>query len=315
MCKGCNSSNWTNNACSTCGMRRQWAEVVAGSSNPPPKNAPAPNPVAAQLQAVAQKLSQAAGVAPVSPAPSPAAPAPTPSSDAATEQTDPSQKQILDSIKKLEVALAALPEGAGCDAARASVQEQLDARRRQLGEVRPIGKRLDSAQAALSRARARAEAAEESVRLAEQARQAAAAEVQRLEADVAQLQQQVAQVKPDPKPAAHDLAEQLKATVAQLESYGTVSPDAIAEARRASEEIFNKFKLTLDMAAQAATHGTANRRHSHKGPPRPEVVMEPPRRLNGKQAAPKQYISDYFRPAKTQKTSFSQAAREGAART
>ena len=112
-----------------------------------------------------------------------------------------------------------------------------------------------------------------------------------------------ARAKETPKPVAINLGEQLQATIKQLEEYGTVSPEGLAEAKKASEEIFAKFQATLDMAAKAAAQGAgdpARPRYNHKAPPVEPVSMAPVRRHTGKQPA-KYYISDYFNPSKKPK--------------
>ncbi|CAK0874646.1 unnamed protein product, partial [Prorocentrum cordatum] len=180
--------------------------------------------------------------------------------------------------------------GCGLDPARQPIIEQLATRRRQLSDAKPLGKRLDGALAAFERAKAS---------------EAAALEVAQLESDVAELQQQVAaaRAKETPKPVAINLGEQLQATIKQLEEYGTVSPEGLAEAKKVCEETFAKFQATLDMAARAAAQeagAPARPRFNHKAPPVEPVPMAPLGRHAGKQPA-KYYISDYGNPAKKPK--------------
>lgn len=204
---------------------------------------------------------------------------------------EPTQKRQATAIQQLEAALAALPEDGGHEATREILQEQIVQKKKALGEARPIGKRLDSAQAALERARSRHNSAQESVRLAHEAADAAAAEVVRLEAEVTSLQQQVTQEKTPP--AVQELGRLLQETVQQLEAIGTISPDAIVEAKAQSDEIFTRFKATLDNAARAAAAPT--RVTSKTAPPEPVPMQEAPvdHRLRGKQAQ-KKYITDHL---------------------
>ena len=80
----------------------------------------------------------------------------------------------------------------------------------------------------------------------------------------------------------------------QLEALGTVSPGAIAEAKTQSDEIFNRFKATLDDAARAATAPT---RMVCKTTP--VQMQEAPidHRFRGKQV-PKKFITDHFKLVK-----------------
>ncbi|CAK0878577.1 unnamed protein product, partial [Prorocentrum cordatum] len=147
---GCRSSNHTENACSTSGMRRSRADVAkaAAQSSPPPAPKPPVNNVSQQLQAVAAELSQAAGVSAATSCETPPQTPPPP-----TASPSPAKRsQMVDAAKKLEAALAAAPEGPGLEEARRHLQVQLDAKRKELGDTRPLGKRLDGAKAALERA-------------------------------------------------------------------------------------------------------------------------------------------------------------------
>ncbi|CAK0866816.1 unnamed protein product, partial [Prorocentrum cordatum] len=131
---------------------------VGGPVIGPPAPKPPANNVSEQLQAVAAKLSQAAGVSAVpsceTPPQTPPPPTASPCGTGAVSEPSPANRsQLVDAVKKLEAALAAAPEGPGLEEARQHLQAQLDTKRKELGDMRPLGKRLDGAKAALERAR------------------------------------------------------------------------------------------------------------------------------------------------------------------
>ena len=316
VCTGCQSTNHSKHVCNTCGMRRSWAEAAKSAQNVsealPPGPGPKPgNPVQQQLQVIAQKLAQGTGLVPPSP---PTSTSPPPSGAvlttetmppaAGSEEAPPIRTELVSSIKQLEAALTSIPDVPALQGARAQVQQQLDEKRKQLGDLRPIGKRLDGARAALSRSRRRLATAEESLRLAQQAVDAAKEEVQKLETDVRELETQVPTTSATHEIAASDvianLTTQLDATIAQLASFTTVAPDAVAEAQAQSQSIIAKFKATLDQAAAAAAAAPANhgRRITTKAAP---VALRI--RHVGKQA-PKRFTKNYFKG----KTNFSRGA-------
>ena len=309
-CAGCKSTNHSKNACTTCGMRRTWAEAVKNSHPSPPQQdgtgntsaSPAHtssgNQVQQQLKVVAEKLAKSAGMSPLSPSPvvPPAAAASPPGGvPAAPEDTSTTRGALVESIKQLEVSLSTLPQDSSLDGARAAIQFQLDSKRKQLGELRPLGKRLDGARAALERAQKRHATAEESLQLATQAVKTAADEVAQLRKDVAELEKQVAAAPPSTAPAPpaqstiDELTKQMEAAVHELAQFGSVSPEALREAQAQSEAILAKFKATLEHAVQTCPPRRA------QGKQAPTML---PVRHNGKQA-PKRYITDWFTRAST----------------
>eukprot|EP00973_Karenia_brevis_P087740 12169601-Karenia_brevis.AAC.1 len=142
------------------------------------------------------------------------------------EQEQQTKLQLIESIKQLETALAAIPEGNGNDAVRKSIMEQIEVKKKKLGETKPLGKRLDSARAAYERALKRLAMAEESIALALKAKEAAEVEVEQLKADVASLEAQVAGTPQKAVPTVVELETQLLAAIQQLKEFEKISPAA-----------------------------------------------------------------------------------------
>ncbi|CAK0830495.1 unnamed protein product, partial [Prorocentrum cordatum] len=214
-------------------------------------------------------LSQSAGLSPVTvPAPKaasypPCAPPATVAgaAEGTAHNGDPTaKKDIVAAVKQLESTLAAMQDAHELQEARQAIQARLDAKKKQLGDLRPVGKRLRAT-------------------LAQKAVEAAAEEVTSLKKAVQELEQQVssAQATPQPAPMAEgaplDLPEQqLHAARHALSQCASVSPAAVQE----SEDLFAKFQVTLEHArAQPTPRHAAGK----QGPP---LLRE---RLNGKQPA------------------------------
>ena len=178
-----------------------------------------------------------------------------------------------------------MPKDPTLEMARNQIQQQLDARRKQIGDLRPLGKRLDGARAALERARARQTTAEDGLKLAQQTVASAREEVAKIAQEVAELEKQVSQPPPPSQDTLDGLTAQLQAAVQDLTKLGCVSPEAIAEAQSQSETIISKFRATLASAVQTSHH-----RLNGKQQPAPLNV-----RHRGKQP-PKRFIHDYFTP-------------------
>ena len=123
----------------------------------------------------------------------------------------------------------------------------------------------------------------------------------KLRSEVATLESQVvSQEQCQPAPAAmQELGRLLQATVAQLEALGTVSPDAIAEAKSQSDVIFSMFKSTLDDATRAAAPPT---RATSKTTPVPMQEAPVDHRVSSKQP-PKRFIYYHFDPQAKRKSS------------
>ncbi|CAK0791460.1 unnamed protein product [Prorocentrum cordatum] len=286
--KGCQSSNHTKNARSTCSMRRSWAEAAKSAtqpSSPPPAPKPPANNVPQKFQAVAAKLSQAAGASaapscerlPQTPPPASASPGGT---GAASEPSPAKRSQLVDAAKTLEAALAAAPEGPGLEEARQQLQAQLDAIRKELGDTRPLGKRLDGAKAALERAKTRQAAAEESPQLAQQAARAATTEVATLQQTSHKLEMQIPGHTDPPRTSLEELGAQPRAAVEQLAALGSISPAAVEEAKTQSDAVSARFQPTLEHAENVdapmrmnGTQAPARARARLNGERRPKRVI------------------------------------------
>ncbi|CAK0829298.1 unnamed protein product, partial [Prorocentrum cordatum] len=255
---------------------------------------------AGPADAVAAKLSQSAGLSPVtapvpeaasSPPPAPPAAVAGAADGTAAEGEPPAKKDIVAAVKQLESALAAMSDDPELHEARQAIQARLDAKKKQLGDLKPVGKRLGDTRAALERAYKRQSAAADGLALAQKAVEAAADEVTSLKKAVQELEQQVASAHAAPQPAPMDDGDplglpkqQLNAAVQALSQCSCVSPEAVQEAQRQSEDISAKFQVTLEHApAQPAPRRAV-------GKQRPPRLRE---RLNGEQPA-KRYITEPF---------------------
>ena len=148
-CHGCQSANHSKNACSTCGMRKSYASVVAQTVQAAPHQQSAPhqvgNPVRAQLQQVAEALTKVVASAPTE-APQPGLP------------TNVSKSDVRARIKCLEAVLASMPaEDDDLKQERDAVLAKIAFQKSLIREAPLPGARLDSALAALTRARGRKE--------------------------------------------------------------------------------------------------------------------------------------------------------------
>ena len=148
-CVGCRSTNHSKNACSTCGMRRSWAEMATGQSQPstlqpPPAPTVTQNPVSAKLGQVAEKLHQ--NIVTQSD-PNPAATNTPPGQADGGAQTNNGTGQQQDraaiqaSIKSIENAIAAL-SGDEFSEHRSVLQGQIEAKKKSLIAAKPIGQKL-----------------------------------------------------------------------------------------------------------------------------------------------------------------------------
>ena len=312
-CSGCKSSNYSKNACGTCGMRRSWAEVVktpADTTQPKNKHMQqspphvTQNKVEQQLAEISEKLKlatagkitlkcgQPVGVKPHSSAEAPAPDVGAKShlpADAPGAEESATRSQLVSSLTQLESALAALPEGQGNDVHRTYISENIEEKRRLLGETKReklgVGKRLDMARAAMERAQKRKSIADDSVALALSAQENATAELEQISSEVTSLQQQLSSSSSSVT-SMEELEMQLVAAVESLELCEAISPDSVTDARNQSLELLRKFKQSLDLAT-IVQGGGRPRMHGKQVPQRPMVPPEavgidPLRRIPGK---------------------------------
>jgi hypothetical protein len=304
-CKGCNSTNHSKSACSVCGMRRSYAEVVKDDSKQVlalSVGAQTQATIRAQLAEVAARLKAASAAqdpavkhAQYSEVPVPFTPPP--------EEAPPllSRAHILAAIKRLETALSAM-EGDDFKEMRASLLEQIDERKKQLIDTKPIGVRVDGARAVLERSRKRLAHAAESVALANQVHEAAKAEESRLTSELAALELQLAlggggpqapSTSTSPTTSLEELGVQLTAAVEQLRGLEAVPGVAAEDAHNQSIALLAKFKATLEAASKHADF-KLHRLRAKTTPP-PHVVQTPSVRIVGKQ---KVLITDFFGSSK-----------------
>jgi hypothetical protein len=337
-CNGCNSSNHSKNACGTCGMRRSWADVVKNNPDtqqqqqPKPPQLPSQNKVDKQLAEVAEKLKQAkAGrqqqqqpqqhpggannrVPPAAPQPNawtkPHAPT---AFDAPSVEESTSKPKLVAAIKALESALASIPEGQGNDEVRTRLLEDIEEKKSQLPDTRPLGKRLDASKAYLERCQRRKEAADEAVALALAAQKHAVAELDEAASQVDSLQSQLSSS--SSSTTMEDLEIQLNAAVASLEQSDSVAPEIVAQARQEALALLSAFKSTL-IQAKMVDEGGRPRLNGKLHIPAPLVSGNPVRRVRGPTPAAEvpmkqqNYVANHFSQSKRHCT-FSRDALEG----
>ena len=301
LCRGCQCTNHSKAACTTCGMKRSYADAATAAQAPMPTPA-STNKVRYQLNLVDTLLSQDAGlpaVATKTPPPTSAGGAPPAVAPAPSGAPARAPKEVK---KQLEDALAALPDLPEMEAARKSLQEQLNQQVQLIRSSAPLGARLDGAMAALERAKKRRTAAEQAQQLAAQAVVDAQKECEALAADVEALQQAMASAPPaEEAPPATDLMSQLSSAVASalasLEGNSCVDPAHLQQAKEHSAKLVEGFNVTLRHAVnvQAAREAPSQRLTGKQsvGAPMPDV-SDAKLRLVGKQP-PKKVITDYFK--------------------
>ena len=265
-------------------MKRSYAEVATAPGHPPAAPPPAStNAVRAQIQQVDALLAEAA------PAPAPPLVAPP----AAT--TEASVKHMKDVKKQLEDSIAALPSLAEFEPARAAFQAQLDGVVARIRSAAPPGARLDSARAALDRARGRKAAAAEALSKAHAALEAADAECIQLAKDVEALKAEMAPAAAAPPCTSSQLQRLEEAATDMLSELATAEgadPAHVKVATELSQQLVKGFQESLAQARAAARAAELNqpRRIVGKQPlPEPSsaqmAIDQPvPTRLNGQQA-------------------------------
>ena len=318
-CKGCNTVCTSKNACTTCGMRRSWADAArAAVQAPPPALPSAGQGTRAKLDELTAQLTSMA-VVPPSPPAAPATPvAPLPAAavappPAAEPGGTPDRKAISAKITSFEAALAAVPPDEVEMAAmlRTKIQEQKNL----LTQAKPLGARHDAAKAALARAQQRQAEAESAMAAAQQLHANTLVEVSTLQSELRDLERQLAQAPsedspmPEAEPGAastppmtqvHTL---LTKALTELSSDEYVIPEHVEAAKVHIQTLYDGFQKTAAaakqarVAAAAAAKGTETtvRCSTKQHPPVPTVAAMI--RHYGKQA-PKGTIDCYFKKAK-----------------
>ena len=271
-CSGCKSTNHSKNACSTCGMRRSWAEMASSPQSTDLNSAaqwsmapPQTNQVTAKLEQVASKLLEnvsSSAAAPPSGAGQSVAPTNAVPSPATTVTSALAQERsaIQCSIKALENAISSLV-GDEFQEQRRIMQEQIEAKKRLLIVSKPIGQRLDNTRAASQRALKRLEQAKGTARLAQEALAAAEMESANLAKELQDLEAEVAantsanDVEMQDSAACNPIAcleKQLAATVRELKTVGNVSGAVVKDAEEQAALLLSRFKNTIHTAKTVA---------------------------------------------------------------
>ena len=294
-----------NKACSTCGMRRSFAEVVVGQGVVSPSSSDARAPPASPPtsgNAVRDRLNEvnkALGAADTATPPAP---------PKAASVGKGELKELHASKKAMEEALAALPNNPRLESTRKGMQAEIAEIDMAIQAISPVGARLDGAKAALQRAKDRKVEAENALVLAQQTVSAAALEVAEMEKQVEELQAQV--VPATQNDPVEEVKRALDMGMDALRKATSVDPNIVAQAQASSDQLLKGFRDVFDFAAKAEAAanpgGQAATRLSGKQPPKPVVPPDPTVpahvRLNGKQPA-KRTIKDYF-PTAEKRTVF-----------
>ena len=296
-----------NKACSTCGMRRSFAEVVVGQRVVSPSSSDARSPPASPPtsgNAVRDRLNE------VNKALGAAGTATPPAPPKAASVGKGELKELHASKKAMEEALAALPNNPRLESTRKGMQAEIAEIDMAIQAISPVGARLDGAKAALQRAKDRMVEAENALVLAQQTVSAASLEVAEMEKQVEELQAQVVSAAQNDPVA--EVKRALDMGMDALRKAASVDPNIVAQAQASSDQLLKGFRDVFDFAAKAEAAanpgGQAVTRLSGKQPPKPAVpAVVPPDptvpahvRLNGKQPA-KRTIKDYFPTAEKRK--------------
>ncbi|CAK0858380.1 unnamed protein product, partial [Prorocentrum cordatum] len=141
------------------------------------------------------------------------------------EEASATKSELVESVRQLQATLQAMPKDPSLELARNQLQQQLGARRKQIGDLRLLGKHLDGALAAFERARTRQTTAEDGFKLAQQTWQSS------------RNRSRILRLRPG--------QDTLDEFMAQFQA-------AINEAQSQSEAIISKFRATLANAAQTS---------------------------------------------------------------
>ncbi|CAK0851528.1 unnamed protein product, partial [Prorocentrum cordatum] len=258
-CSQCHHVNTSPKACQTCGLKRTYGEVVKNGPKPstPPTAAPQQNPVRAQLSTITDTLTKLHESPTItSPAERSLAKYPVHSQgDVLTKA------QLQARVKQLEHVLATIPEEDDAELAseRISLTTRLDDYKRQIVGSKPIGARIDGTRAALGRARARREEAEQALKASTLLVKQSTDEVTALEAELSELEASLAA---DPMaaeafaPASHAF-EILNQMIEHLKKDEHVHPGHVQAATQHVQQLFEGFQATLNqaVATRAAAAG------------------------------------------------------------
>jgi len=169
--------------------------------------------------------------------------------DASDVKDTPSEKEIIDDLKAAGAALAALPDSERFQIMRTDLLQTISDCKAKLGAFKPLGKRLDAAQDALTRARKRHQDALDALALASSTANNAAEEVASIENDVAKLQTAFAlSMKGDA--TLSDVSSSLTTAVEELCRSAGVPVENTCTAKNAASAFIASLKATLDVFSQ-----------------------------------------------------------------
>lgn len=287
-CRLCNKYNSSKKACAQCRASRDFADTGHTQVATPPT--PPSAPTRAATHAINQQLKQALNLlapamgASLTPAPSASPPGPTaagtstPTGLAPTSSASKSDLQAR--IKSLESAAAQLPTDPSFVDIHRKIHADIDATKKMITELKPIGARLDACRAALDRSKARRESAEMAVMTAQAAWAAADNESTQLQREVASLEQELQSQPPDGPQSAPplDSVTQLKDGMAKVldeMACGIVPPDVISNMHQRLTAVFNDVTAVAQSCRQAERASTPTvyemlrtaARQPHQAPP------------------------------------------------
>ena len=137
-------------------------------------------------------------------------------------------------IKKLEKAIAALPEGQLYDGTRAQLRDNITALKMKICQSKPLGAQVDSCKAAMARARKRMEAAHDVIQKASVAHNEAEQEYQRLMNEMTALELQMPgaqqQQQQEPKDSITTMNDVLGNVLDEMKASTHVNPEHVKEA-------------------------------------------------------------------------------------
>ena len=242
--------------------------------------------------------------------------APSPGSTQATGKAN-----LHAQIKSLEAALAHLPDEAAFVDQRNALLTRVDVLKQEISDTKPIGRRIDSTRAALTRAQKRRSEAASLVELAVSLLEDADAEVDKNAGELEQLEGALAKpvVAPTRSSDSVDaLHQNLVALLANAKADPHIDPQLVAMAEKHSSELLQGFRATFvaSMEAKANNEPTQRVRTRARVKTTPAYSVHAAkvsrRRVIGKQSAAKRsrVLGDFF-PAPLDETSSSQAAEGG----
>ena len=295
VCGLCAKNNTSKKACAQCRASRDFADASAGrpATPTPPTASPraGTNLVNSQLQQALDLLAPAMGAprgtAYVSASCATPVGAVTPAGSAPA--TPASKAELQSRIRSLESALSQLPVDGTCADIHGRISADIDAAKRLITEMKPIGARLDACRAALDRSRARKESAELAVMAAQAALASADNEAAHLMREVASLELELKSQPQDcpASPAPPDSVTQLRDGMAKVldeMAHGIVPPDIIGAMHQRLAEVFNDVTILSQSCTAAAAASQAN--HAVAAPSVYEMLRAASNHGQQKNAAP-----------------------------